>query len=455
MNLDFWERHNGSVFSEIISCWKTSTGANTDTRSIQAGNLFFALRGPNFDGNTFAERALQLGASGVIVDKSIKFKPLQNIFPVDDPLIALQCLARWQRRNQPCTVLGLTGSNGKTTTKELLARIFPDKDTVWATPGNLNNHIGLPLTLLRLQPQHRLVILEMGDNQTGDIALLCEIAEPDYGIITNIGKDHIGFLGTLEANAASKAELITALAPKKPFFLNLDDPNIATFCDSVPTITFATHQQLRRQADFWGELSINDPNGIQVAIEHKDYQWEFYTHLPGAYNLSNVLAAVAVGITLGANPESIQQGLSAYYPQNNRNQWITYKNKRVLLDAYNANPSSMEVAIKNFISYSQGLTPEPTLAFILGDMLELGEFSISEHQNLAALLNQVPLNSVIILIGNEIQATSNALTKKYYWFPTVEQAAPELPKLLDSVDMVLIKGSRGIALEKLVLTQKV
>lgn len=450
MTLDFWEQQNRTIFSEIISCWKVSTGASTDSRNTQAGNLFFALRGPNFDGNEFAAQAIQLGAAGAVVNNDAKiYQPCT--FPVDDPLTALQCLARWQRRNQQRVVLGLTGSNGKTTTKELLARIFPQKDTVWATPGNLNNHIGLPLTLLKLQPQHRLVILEMGDNHAGDIAQLCEIAEPDYGLITNIGKDHIGFLGTLEANAASKAELIAALTPPQTFFLNLDDPLITAHCHKVRPTTYTTLSQFKQQADFWGELLANSPDGIQVAIEHKRQRWIFRTNLPGAYNLSNVLAAVSVGVTFGATPVSIQQGLATYFPQSNRSQWINYQGKRVLLDAYNANPSSMAVALENFVSYASQQTPAPKLALILGDMLELGEFSTAEHQHLAQQLNQMPPETVIILVGKEIKATAEALENTHHWFVSTEQALPNLPQLLHEVDLILAKGSRGVALEKLFL----
>lgn len=450
MSLDLWEKNNPQ-FLDIIQCWKKSTGCSIDSRTIQPGELFFALKGTNVDGSKFAEKALESGASGAVVSQdSLFWKKNPRIFEVDDPLTALQCLARWHRLKYPCTVLGLTGSNGKTTTKEILSRIFPDKNTVWATPGNFNNHIGLPLTLLKLRPQHRIAILEMGDNHTGDIALLCEIALPDYGLITNIGKDHIGFLGTLQANAASKAELITALEQKKTFFLNLDDSLIKPFCDETPVITYSTNPKLKPEADFYGSLTANNQLGIQVVIEHQQKQWKFNTHLPGAYNLSNILAAVAVGITLGTTPESIQHGLNDYIPQNNRSQWITFQQKQVLLDAYNANPSSMEVAISNFCSYAQPNNhSEPILAFILGDMLELGEYSVSEHQALADLLQDVPKNSIIILVGQEIKVTSSALTRKHYWFESINQAIPEIQERIAPADLVLVKGSRGIGLEKI------
>lgn len=413
----------------------------TDTRSLLPGQLYVALKGPNFNGNAFAIQALEAGAAYAVVDEP-QYATHERCLLVEDGLEALQWLARMHRRAWGRTVIGLTGSNGKTTTKELLYSILSREMTVLATPGNLNNHIGLPLTLLQLQPRHRLALLEMGDNKTGDIAELCHIAEPNMALITNIGQDHLqGYEGGMAGNAATKCELYEYVSGHGgTLFVNLNDPWLAPWA-GTQTLNYGPggryHIEQLTQSLAGQDLLLYYPGGTL----------RLHTPLPGAHNAENVLLAATVALHLGIAPVSIQQGVAAYSPQNNRSQLLHREGKTILLDAYNANPSSMEAALHTFFAQAEG-----PLLLVLGDMLELGDEAAAAHHQLGLLVAELTTQSKhpvqVLLVGELMKEACTALPQAA-WAPDVETARPIWQQLMGSADYVLLKGSRGIALERL------
>lgn len=409
---------------------------STDTRSLQNGDIFFALKGPNFDANKLVLKALELGASYAVADDaSLSDDP--RIIKTPDVLTTLQQLANLHRRNCKATVIGITGSNGKTTTKELMGRVLSKKYETLITPGNLNNHIGLPLTLLRLKESTELAVIEMGANHQGENRKLCLIAEPDYGLVTNIGKDHLegfgGYTGAINANS----ELYSYISDKGGMlFVNRDNELLDRLSTRIRRFTYGSSVD----NDLYGELISADPF-IHIAWEYGPMQSVVKTRLIGDYNTENVLAAIAAGCRFGIEKQDINDAIASYEPRNNRSQLVDTGRNRVILDAYNANPSSMEAAIRNF-EQIRGRRA----TYILGDMLEMGIYSEEEHANILRLLTDLDADSVI-LVGKEFGKVYGG--DDWLHFEHVDQLIKHLSTNPLHGHDVLIKASRGIMLEKI------
>ena len=383
---------------------KDSLCVSTDTRNLPAGCVFFALHGERFDGNKFAKQALEQGASLAVIDNPEYALP-EGTLLVEDTLLALQDLARAWRRELGLPIIGITGTNGKTTTKELLATVLSTKYNLHYTQGNLNNQIGVPLTLLQITRTHEMAIVEMGASHPGDIKELVEIAEPNYGLITNVGRAHLEGFGSFEGVQQTKKELYDYLREHQGFiFRNTDNPYLAQMAGDLKTVAYTT-----------GTM----PSG---------------TNLVGEYNAENVSAAICVGEYFGVSYEQALAAIRQYVPTNNRSQAMQTANNQLIVDAYNANPTSMQAAINAF----KGDT------YILGAMRELGEYSHLEHQNIVNMLAERKAENVF-LVGEEYMRT----TSPYPVFENVEQ----LHKYLETNPLrdknILLKGSRSTQMEKL------
>ena len=411
----------------------------TDTRKIISGSLFFALKGENYDANKFAHQALENGADFAIID-NIAYQTDDRFILVDDTLLALQELANYHRKQLNIPVIGLTGSNGKTTTKELILSVLSQKYKTQATKGNLNNHIGVPLTLLEIKPDCEVAIVEMGANHQQEIAHLCSICEPNFGLITNVGKAHLEGFGGFEGVKKGKGELFDYLAQTDgTVFINKDSLiliEMAAERTFKSTLFYGTDNQNYVS----GNLIKNDPF---LAIEwgNKDEKHIVQSNLTGIYNFENILAAIAIGLKFSLSAEEINQGIANYEPQNNRSQVTKTVNNTVICDYYNANPSSMMVAIENLSKLDS-----PNKVLILGDMFELGEEAKLEHQlvldkALAQNFNQ------IIFIGNEFSGLESKSEAQF--FKTTAEASISLNKNPIKNALILLKGSRSMRLEEL------
>lgn len=404
-----------------------------DTRKIVPNALFIALKGENFDANTFALEALNKGASYVIIDNENYYIDSRTIV-VKDSLIALQDLARFHRKYLNLPILALTGSNGKTTTKELIHVVLSKKYSTKATLGNLNNHIGVPLTLLSFNSATEIGIVEMGANHRKEIAFLCEIANPDYGYITNFGKAHLEGFGGVAGVIEGKSEMYQKIqANQKIAFINANDPIQVEKSKGLNTYSFGIHLS---KVDV--SISAIEANPF-VTIKYHDFQIK--THLIGLYNANNVNAALAIGKYFQVEDQDIKDALESYIPENNRSQLISKGTNQIILDAYNANPSSMIVAIDNFMQLNQ-----TNKIMILGDMFELGSESYQEHKAIVDLLirsNQ----SVCYLVGREFFATKIDHIRLIF-HENFESLSKELERLHIQNSSLLIKGSRGMALER-------
>jgi len=417
----------------------------TDTRELKKDAIFFALKGANFNGNEFAEKALEQGCSLAVIDEE-KYKKGENYFLVKDVLAALQQLANYHRKQLQLPVIGITGSNGKTTTKELIHAVLSKKYNALATKGNLNNHIGVPLTLLSITKEHEMAIIEMGANHQGEIAMLCTIAEPDFGIITNVGKAHLEGFGGIEGVKKGKGELYRFIENKKgKIFVHADDDVLMGIIGTNDKITYGT----KKLYDIVGAMVQSNES------EFVSLQWStrytaaamngspvVHTHLVGVYNYYNLLCAACVGNYFKIEIEKINEALSAYQPTNNRSQLHRTANNTLILDYYNANPTSMEAAIENFAKLNQ-----PNKMVVLGDMLELGDDSNLEHSKIVELLKQKNIPNVILVGEYFMQAAQNSNAKT---FKNSDDAAAYLKQLSLKNQTALIKGSRGIKLEKVV-----
>ncbi|MFT7297428.1 MAG: UDP-N-acetylmuramoyl-tripeptide--D-alanyl-D-alanine ligase [Sphingobacteriales bacterium] len=432
-----------SVKSNLYLEFLRSTGVSTDTRSIAKGNLFFALSGPSFNGNRYAQQALDKGATSVVVDDKEVVQDNRYIL-VDDCLKSLQNLANEHRNSWGKTVIGLTGSNGKTTTKELMNSVLKEKFSVLATEGNLNNHIGVPLTLLNINKTHEIAIIEMGANNPLEIKTLCEIANPNYGLITNIGMAHLEGFGSIEGVAKAKTEMYDYLSENGgDIFLNIDDHWLIE--KALNRKIALTYGKKEKKPDVMGEMRNNSDRLIFELSKFNDSQvYKVKTNLAGSYNLSNALAAVAVGLKFGMIIESIIKGLEAYVPDNNRSQLAVVKGVSFILDAYNANPSSVEEAIKNLIG--QEFVGEK--AIVLGDMLELGAFSNDAHSDVLRQMDGAGFNPTI-LVGKEFWKLRDKAPKSFVFFENRDDLKAQLSKYPLSGKLTLVKGSRGIGLDKL------
>lgn len=414
----------------------------TDSRNCPDGSLFFALKGDNFNANAFAKTALANGCAYAIVDDA-EFAIDEKYILVEDVLTTLQQLARYHRQQLGTPVLGITGTNGKTTTKELIAAVLKEKFNILYTQGNLNNHIGVPLTLLQLKEEHEIAIIEMGANHPGEIKILAEIACPDFGIITNVGKAHLEGFGSFEGVKKTKAELYDYIcANGQLIFINKDNEHLMEMAANAGISDKRRSYSLNpvdSDCYIYGQVSSCSPFlNMECTINNSEI-FDVETKLIGTYNAENVLAAVAIGDFFGVDKKAIKAGLEKYTPQNNRSQLtVTAKNKLVV-DAYNANPTSMKAAIVNF-----GQMDVKHKVLILGDMLELGEQSDFEHGQTVELLNQYDFEKVI-LVGPQFKKTNN----KFHCFDNVDALLADLSDKNDIKDCyVLIKGSRGIKLEK-------
>jgi len=419
--------------SDIHSLFLKCDSVSTDTRKIAANSLFVALKGDNFDANTFAKEALQKGASYVVIDNNEYFIDERTIL-VENSLVALQELAKYHRNFLKLPIIALTGSNGKTTTKELINAVLSKKFRTKATVGNLNNHIGVPLTLLSFNEQTEIGIVEMGANHKKEIEFLCEIAQPDYGYITNFGKAHLEGFGGVEGVIQGKSEMYEYLSKNDRLaFVNYEDPIQVEKTAAIKSYSFG----------------INNEN-VDVNINHIEanpfvivsyLNNVITTHLIGLYNANNINAAIAIGSYFGVTNEAIKDALASYIPENNRSQLISKGTNEIILDAYNANPSSMKVAIENFI-----LLDKEDKVIFLGDMFELGNESLAEHKGLIDLLvNQDAINC--FFIGKDFYKNKVAKSN-FFFYETFEDFSKEIKSRKFDNKMILIKGSRGMALER-------
>jgi len=411
-----------------------SNGVFTDSRNPVKDGIFFALSGPTFDGNKFASQALELGARIVVIDDA-SLKTDDRHFLIPNTLRALQDLALLHRQNFKGSVIGLTGSNGKTTTKELIHDILSKKYHVTTTKGNLNNHIGVPLTILEISHESRLAVIEMGANHVGEIGALCEIAKPTHGLITNIGKAHLDGFGGFEGVIRGKSELYDYLLKNDgQAFINTKDKIL---------------QNMARRF----EKKVSYPVGEFITVEHigsnpynvfsLDGRDEIQTHLIGDYNFSNIAAALCIGKYFNVPADICEKAVADYVPSMNRSQVLEKSTNTIILDAYNANPDSMKAALINLSTLEAAKK-----VVILGDMMELGEASESEHESLGLLVNSMHPNQTIFC-GKSVLTSHHQVTGSQY-FETKDELVRYLVlnPIFDST--VLIKASRGIGLETIV-----
>jgi len=414
---------------------------STDTRNITPGSLFFALKGDKFDANTFAAQAIEAGAAYAIIDNP-DYDNGERFILVDDVLAALQDLARYHRSQLSIPVIGLTGSNGKTTTKELINAVLSQHYKTYATKGNLNNHIGVPLTILAIDDTIEMAVIEMGANHQKEIELLCSIAQPSHGLITNVGKAHLEGFGGAEGVKKGKGELFDFLkAHLGVTFVNNDSPVLK---DMVAERRLTSVIYYGHDADntVSGDLLENAPF-LKLQWKLKDSPYlTVQSQLTGAYNLDNILAAICTGHFFGLTPDEINQGLEGYQPKNNRSQITQTASNTLICDYYNANPSSMAVAIENI-----GKLEAAHKVLILGDMFELGEESPAEHRLVIEKAMQTQADQHLF-IGHEFYKSHGKIDATFY--DTAEDAIAGLKSHPIKNATILIKGSRGMALERLV-----
>ena len=412
----------------------------TDSRDCPAGSIFFALKGESFNGNKFAAAALQQGCAFAVVDEA-EYCPQGDgrYILVDNVLRAFQLLARHHRRTLGTRIVGITGTNGKTTTKELLAAVLGQKYNVLYTLGNFNNDIGVPKTLLRLKPEHEVAVVEMGASHPGDIKILVELVEPDLALITNVGMAHLQGFGSFEGVVKTKGELYDFMRQSKrgKVFVDANNPHLMGIAEGLDLVTYGTPA---RPDLFVSGKVVSAAPFLRFAWQCEGGAWnEVQTHLVGAYNVLNMLAALSVGLFLGVSAEEANRALANYVPSNNRSQLEETAHNKLIMDAYNANPTSMSVALNNFHDMEV-----PHKMAILGDMLELGAVSQSAHQAIVDQLSQLALDEVW-LVGPEFARTNCAFRK----FNDVEEVIAELKKHRPENHYILVKGSNGIHLDKL------
>ena len=442
-----------TIYQAYLAC----NGVCTDSRACQEGNLFVCLKGENFDGNNFAEKAVEMGCKYVITSRKDLVPTAEQVrseelgmrsYPyiyVEDTLAALQQLAAHHRKVLGTPIVGITGTNGKTTTKELVAAVLAKKYNILYTLGNFNNHIGVPLTLLRLTKEHNMAVIEMGANHPGEIEFLANIVMPDAGLITNVGKAHLAGFGSFEGVKNTKAELYHNLADRcKTVFLDADNPHLKEMWNKVAS----PNHRITESPIHYGSNPTLPVNGkvvsctpfvnIDLNIDGNHYQVN--SQLIGSYNVSNMLSAACVGHYFGVSAADIADALSTYTPQNNRSQLTKTERNTLIIDAYNANPTSMEAALRNF-----ALIQTEGKAVILGDMFELGDDSATEHQKVVSLLEQLGIAEAYLL-GKNFETTTGIGTRfaSTPLFKEWLQAHPLSGKTL------LIKGSNSMKLTTLI-----
>jgi len=427
--------------AQLHKLFLKSSGISIDTRSFKKNELFFALHGENFDGNKYAQKAIELGAKYAIIDNPDYFLDDSKTILVKDTLATLQKIANYHRKKLNLLILAITGTNGKTTTKELVNAVLSQKYKVLATAGNYNNHIGVPLTLLKIKDLHQIGIIEMGANHPGEIKKLCEIAEPDYGIITNIGKAHLDGFGSFDGVISTKKELYDYLSKndKKAIFYHRDDDILKKILpENIPVYSYGL-----KNSDISGEIIQSNLN-LEMKWRNPEEKRDnvLRTHLFGAYNFYNILAAIRIGVFFKVDSSNINMAISDYSPQNKRSQVYFSKNNEIILDAYNANPVSMKNAIESF---AQIIGDKKKLA-ILGDMFELGKYASEEHKNIISLSDYYP-EVRFVFVGKEFckQKIDHAL-----FFCHKHELIEWLKNNEIKGKSILVKGSRGMQLEDLI-----
>lgn len=415
-----------TLYGVYLSCNKVCT----DTRKLEKGDLFFALKGDNFNGNTFTRKALEKGAAHAVIDEK-EYHAGERTILVDNALHTLQQLARHHRKQLKLPIIALTGSNGKTTTKELINAVLSRKFRTVATRGNLNNHIGVPLTLLDMDHTTQMGIVEMGANHLREIDSLCAIAEPDYGYITNFGKAHLEGFGGFEGVIKGKSELYEYLMQhEKPVFYNTEDPIQQQKLENYPRkFGYSTQENAnillgRSEASPFVSLKLNNT--------------DINSRLIGSYNFNNIAAAITIAKYFEIPDDEIKMAIESYVPANNRSQIVEKNGNRIILDAYNANPSSMKLALENFAAL-----PYPGKTVILGDMFELGSATDTEHQYIADQVADLPPGNVI-LVGEHFFKTRTSHQR----LRTFDDLKAYLSQHRLQNKTILVKGSRGMALER-------
>lgn len=408
---------------------------STDTRAIKSGSIFFALKGANFDGNQYAHEAIAQGAAYAVVDDP-KVATSDRVLLVDDVLKSLQDLARYHRNQLAIPVLAITGTNGKTTSKELISAVLSKKYKLCYTQGNLNNHIGVPLTLLSMQKDTELAVIEMGANHPGEIAALCAIAEPNFGLITNVGKAHLEGFGSFEGVIKTKSEMYDYIRTHSgKCFVCAENAILMEKSNALDRITYGTTSS----ANVQGEAEASAYHLVVKALFPKGWLY-IKTKLIGAYNFENVMAAVTIGMHFKVDPIQIQQAIESYQPSNNRSQLEERDTNKIILDAYNANPTSMQGALQNLERINH-----LNKCVILGDMLELGEYSAEEHQRIVDILEASTFNKMF-LVGSCFSATH--YSSRIQTFKTAVDLAHYLKEQVKfEYALILVKGSRGTKLE--------
>jgi len=417
-----------------------TSGVCTDTRNIQKDCLFICLKGVNFNGNLFALQALEQGAKYVIVDEDLE-DTSESIIRVEDSLKYLQLLANYHRSKFAVPVIGITGSNGKTTSKELISSVLAKKYKVLFTEGNLNNHIGVPLTLLRLTADHEIAVIEMGANKLFDIQELCDIALPTHGIITNIGKAHLGGFINFEGVLKTKTELYESISKQKGvLFVNGDDSILMNALpQDIEVVSFSKSNQASAVN---GEILDLNPFVLMKWGDSNFKSEAIQTQMIGAYNFYNFLAAITIGRFFNVDAELISDAIAQYTPSNNRSQVFKSERNTLILDAYNANPTSMKAALESFAAMQH-----PDKLAILGDMFELGDETPKEHELIQTLAIELKISC--IFVGTHF-STSKLEHDLFLFFSTIQDAKAYLDAEMLETKLILLKGSRGIGLEQLV-----
>ena len=416
-----------ALYQSFLEC---NSKVDIDSRSITKGSMFFGIKGENFDGNKFAKEALRKGAKIAIIDSiDLANKYRDNVIIVEDSLKTLQDLALFHRRNIKSKIIAITGSNGKTTSKELISSVLSSTFKTISTYGNLNNHIGVPLSLLRIKEDTEFSVIEMGANNFGEIDFLSKITEPDFGYITNFGKAHLEGFKNIEGVIKGKTELYNWLINNgKTLILNFDDSQQRKF-------RLSNNFSFSSTSESSYKFQIIDDDNVIVECNGVTYESNLY----GNYNFSNVCAAISIGLEFGIDSRLIQNKLMNYSSNNNRSELIIFNNKNVILDAYNANPSSVELAIKSFVR------KDGTKAIILGDMFELGESSLNEHKKIIEFSENYNIDKRIF-IGHEFFSLKNNHINNLF-FKSKEDLYEEVGTL--DYKNILIKGSRGMEMEQI------
>lgn len=425
---------------KLYAIYKQYPTISTDTRNVTKDSIFFALKGANFNGNSFADQALESGAAYVVIDDE-SAKKGDNYILVDDVLSTLQELAQYHRKQLDIPIIGITGTNGKTTSKELLFAVLSQSFKAFATKGNLNNHIGVPLSLLSIDDTYEIAIIEMGANHVGEIAFLSNIAQPTHGLITNVGKAHLEGFGSFEGVMQAKGELYDYLQDHQGvLFLQGDNPYLVKMAEQRSFIEII-HYGFSDFNDVIGKLIIANPYlSISWTEKEKKNMFEVQTNLTGSYNTENFLAAIAVGLRFGMLAEDINRGISNYVPQNNRSQITKTEKNTIVADFYNANASSMSAALDNMDVLSVD-----NKVVILGDMFEMGDEAYEEHKRIIDKATSLHLVR-LIFVGKEFYKQKSSVGEFY---ETTDEAKAAVSSIENC--FVLLKASRGMAFENLLV----